>query len=79
MMNYAVISHFVRILIYKIYSDKIFIIGFTFYNIFTVNYDFSVFLTNNTVDDVSLILSMKPETDERIAAESDKLRRKYEW
>ena len=38
------------------------------------------FLTNNnSVDDISLIMSMKSETDERIAAEIDRLRRKYEW
>ena len=39
-----------------------------------------IFLTNNnSVDDISLIMSMKNENDERIAAEIDRLRRKYEW
>lgn len=38
-----------------------------------------IFLTNNnTVDDISLIMSMKNETDERITLEIDRLRRKYE-
>ena len=39
-----------------------------------------IFLTNNnSVDDISLIMSMKNETDERIAVEIDRVRRKYEW
>lgn len=43
------------------------------------SYPPAFFTNNNTVDDISLIMSMKNETDERIAMEINKLRRKYEW
>ena len=34
---------------------------------------------DNTVDDISLIMAMKNNTDERIEIEIDKIRRKYGW
>ena len=43
------------------------------------SYSPSFLTNNNTVDDISLIMSMKNETDERIAMEINKLKRKYEW
>lgn len=43
------------------------------------SYDPYLLTENQTVDDISLILSLKDETDERVVSEIQKLRRKYQW
>lgn len=43
------------------------------------SYDPSILAQDGTVDDISLILSLKDNQDERIQMELDVLRSKYEW
>ncbi len=42
-------------------------------------YNPSVLAGNNIVDDISLILTLQSEKDERIVSELERLRRKYKW
>lgn len=43
------------------------------------SYDPCVLTKDQTVDDISLLLSLDDETDERILSELEKLRRKHQW
>lgn len=43
------------------------------------SYDPCLLTDNYVVDDISLILSLGSETDERVTSELEKLRRKYQW
>lgn len=43
------------------------------------SYEPQILATDKTVDDISLILSLSNETDERILAEIETIRRKYQW
>ncbi len=43
------------------------------------SYDPCLLTNNHVVDDISLILSLDSETDERVVSELEKLRRKYQW
>ena len=43
------------------------------------SYDPALLSVNNMVDDISLILSLKDNKDERVQMEVDRLRSKYQW
>lgn len=43
------------------------------------SYDPSILATDNIVDDISLILTLKDHSDERVQIELDRLRSKYKW
>ena len=43
------------------------------------SYDPAILAVNNMVDDISLILSLKDNKDERVQMEVDRLRSKYQW
>ena len=43
------------------------------------HYDPAVLAQDDMVDDISLILSMKDNKDERVQMELDRIRSKYEW
>lgn len=43
------------------------------------SYNPNILSQGNTVDDISLILSLKDTSDERVQIEIDELRRKYKW
>lgn len=43
------------------------------------SYDPAILSVNNMVDDISLILSLKDNKDERVQMEVDRLRSKYQW
>jgi hypothetical protein len=43
------------------------------------SYDPAILAVNDMVDDISLILSLKDNKDERVQMEVDRLRSKYQW